>query len=305
MSVSYKKHPKKVRAWLQASQLSSLSYILLPLMLGQFFAFYRAGVWSDVVFFTSLVYGLLLQLFILYASGLADFETDSLNGAATIFSGGSRVLIQKILSPKDLKYGASVMLLLLLCVAFYLTSATEDIFVLLLALVGPVFLWIYSYRPFRLSYRGGGEILQAIGLASVLPLLGFFLQRGVSFSEFFYLSLVLFPSQLACAISTAVPDAISDSMSQKNTFALRLGPYRSCVVITVLHTLSYLVLLLFLEKGLFFSGIAYSLKLILLPQFILTAFLLHSFYKRNVKAFVFFSISLVFYLIGFLIFLSL
>ena len=304
MSVSYRMHPKKVQAWLQASRLSSLSYVLLPLMLGEFFAFYSAGVWSETIFFTSLVYGFLLQLFIVYASEFADSEINSLNGAATIFSGGSRVLLQKILSPKDLKYGASVILILLFGVVFYLTSATENIFVLLLAFLGPVFLWIYSYRPFRLSYRGGGEVLQAVGLASVLPLLGFFLQKGVSFSEFFYLSLVLFPSQLACAISIAVPDAISDSMSQKNTFALTLGPYRSCVVITVLHTLSYLVLILFLEKKLFFSGIAYSLNLILLPQFILTAMLLHSFYKRNVKAFVFFSISLIFYLIGFLIFLS-
>jgi len=305
MSVSYKKHPKKVRAWLQASRLSSLSYILLPLVLGEFFAFYSAGRWSQSLFFTSLVYGLLLQLFIVYASDLADSEAEPLNGATTIFANNSRGLSQSILSLNELKYGAYFMLLLLFGVASYLTFATEDIFVLLLALLSPVFLWIYSYRPFSLSSRGGGEILQAIGLASVLPFLGFFLQKGGSFSDFFYLSLVLFPSQLACTISIAVPDAVSDCMSRKNTFVVTHGPYKSCVVITVLHTLSYLILILFLQKGIFFSGIAYSLKFILLPQFILTALLLYSFYKRNVKAFVFFSSSLVFYLIGFLIFISL
>lgn len=305
MSHSQKKKPKKLRAWVQASRLPSLSYILLPLALGQLFAFYKTGLWSEFIFFASLFYGAFLQLFIVYANDVADYETDCLNESATLFSGGSRVLVQKLLSREELKYGAFVMLLLLVGVAFYLTYLTAEMFVLPLALLGPIFLWMYSYRPFRLSYRGGGEVLQALGLASVLPFLGFLLQRGASFSEFFYLSLVLFPSQLSCAMSTGVPDAISDSMSRKNTFVVTLGPYKSCVLITALHTLSYLFLVLFLEQGLFFSGIAYSLKAILLPQFILTALLLHSFYKRNVKDFVFFSISLVFYLIGYLIFLSL
>ena len=39
-------------------------------------------------------------------------------------------------------------------------------------------LWLYSFKPVRLSYRGGGEILQALGTALVLPLLGFYAQSG-------------------------------------------------------------------------------------------------------------------------------
>lgn len=296
--------PSKFLVWVKASRLPSLLYILLPLSLGQFLSFYYGRSWSESIFFLSLFYGFFLQLFIVFANDLADFETDRINQTATIFSGGSRVLPEKLLSFRELTFASLFCLGLTVFFVLCLAYEAQSFFVLPLALAGPFLLWMYSYKPFKLSYRGGGEILQALGLSCVLPFLGFLLQGGGAFLACFYLCLILFPTNLACAMSTAIPDATSDARSYKMTFVVSLGPYKSCLFILLLHTVSYFLAFFFLEKELLFSGIANSVYSIILPQFLLTSLLVYSFYKRHISFFVFFSISYVFYLLGYFICLS-
>lgn len=295
----------KLIAWFMAARLPSLFYILPPLVLGQLFALLNGGTWHEEVFFLSLFYGTVLQLFIVFANDLADYEADRFNENPTIFSGGSRVLVNNYLSFRQLMKGAFVVLSLTLMMAPVLAYKSWNLSVLALALLGPVLLWLYSFPPFRFSYRGGGELLQAFGLAFVLPLLGFLLQGGVSLFSCLALCLALFPSQLACAMSTAIPDAVSDARSSKNTFVVVLGPYKSCSLIFLLHLISLALSLAFLWFQVIFGGVTNSFLYLLLPQCFLTAFLLGSFYKRQINLFVFFSLAQIFYFVGYFIFLSL
>jgi 1,4-dihydroxy-2-naphthoate octaprenyltransferase len=95
---------------------------------------------------------------------------------------------------------------------------------LVLGIVGVLLLWAYSYRPFLLSYRGGGELLQMIGVGGVLPLLGYVAQNGGSLEGFQWMVLaVTLPISLACGITTSLPDRPSDLSSSKKTSAVLLG----------------------------------------------------------------------------------
>jgi 1,4-dihydroxy-2-naphthoate octaprenyltransferase len=81
----------------------------------------------------------------------------------------------------------------------------------------------YSFPPLRLSYRGGGELLQGLGCGVVLPLVGYYLQAGTLGS--FPLA-VLFPSFLLAAagnVTTALPDHPADRAADKRTYPVRLG----------------------------------------------------------------------------------
>lgn len=294
---------QKIFAWTRASRLPSQLYLLLPLTLGQFLAFYYGALWSQTLFLLSLLYSLCLQLFIVYANDLADYETDKLNQTATPFSGGSRVLVRNLLSVRELKLGAFLCLNITVLLGFFFAYTKQDFSVLALSLIGPLLLWMYSYPPFKLSYRGGGELLQALGLALVLPLLGFMIQGGIQIQTCFFLALALFPSHLACATSTAIPDAASDHLSNKKTFVVSLGPYRSCFLIVLLHTVSYLAVIFLLQAKLIFGASSDLLKLVV-PQVLLTFLFLRSFYKRQINQFVFYSIFLVLYLMAYLIYLS-
>lgn len=87
----------------------------------------------------------------------------------------------------------------------------------LLALSGIVLLWMYSYPPIKISYGGGGEFLQMIGVGIVLPLMGYFAFKGSLGNFPWELFFTILPTQLACAIGTAVPDAPSDAADHHHT----------------------------------------------------------------------------------------
>ena len=69
----------KVLAWLQASRLASQAYIFFPLLLGQGFYRQTGGELNPAVLFWVGAYGLMIQLFIVYANDYADAEVDRLN----------------------------------------------------------------------------------------------------------------------------------------------------------------------------------------------------------------------------------
>ena len=295
----------KVFAWIKAARMPSFFYLLPPFALGLLLACKEGAFWSESLFSIGILYIFFLQLFIVFANDLADVETDELNENPTIFSGGSRVLVHSLLSVKELITGSLSTLIVTIILVCVLAYKTGSVSVLGLGFMGPFLLWIYSYEPFKLSYRGGGELLQALGLSFVLPLLGFKVFGGNQLSQCLLVGFVSFPTQLACAMTTAIPDAVSDAKSHKNTFVVMLGPGYSCLIILSLHILSDFLAFLFLAQGLLFSGIAYSLLALVLPQLVLITCLILSFFRRSIFFFVFFSIAHVFSLVAYFIWLTL
>lgn len=220
-----------VVAWLKASRLPSQSYIALPLLFGQAYFFYQGGELSWPILILVQLFGLFDQLFIVYANDYADRETDRLNQTATTFSGGSRVLVDGDLRPGQLRHAAVLMAGLCLLVALGLGLGYGRWWTLLLASVGLLLLWAYSFAPILLSYRGGGELLQMVGVGLVLPVFGYYAQAGTLAGFPWPMLLVLLPTHLACAIATALPDEPSDRLSSKRTAVILLGPLRARLVI--------------------------------------------------------------------------
>jgi 1,4-dihydroxy-2-naphthoate octaprenyltransferase len=228
-----------LRAWLQASRLPSQSYIALPLLLGQVVAVHtRGGSLNLGTLVAVQLFGLLDQLFIVYANDWADQETDARNQTATVFSGGSRVLVEGRLSARALGTAALVCAGALLALSVGLAVARGEPLLVPLAVAALVLLWAYSYPPLRLSYRGGGEVLQMVGVAGVLPLYGYIAQGGELGRFPWALLALLLPTHLACAIATALPDEPSDRQSGKRTLPARVGGERAVWVIVALNGLS-------------------------------------------------------------------
>lgn len=222
-----------LRAWLQASRLPSQVYLFLPLLLGQLLAWRVTGEWSWLVFVLVQAFGLFDQLYIVYANDVADEDTDRDNATATVYSGGSKVLVDKVLSPAALLRAAWIMAGLAIGSTVMIGIIAGHWLPLPLAIVGIGLLWAYSFPPLRLSYRGGGELLQTLGLGGVLPLLAFAAQAGNLSGFPWLLFTVLLPLNLATAIATALPDAPSDARANKRTLAVEhgLGPARRFMLV--------------------------------------------------------------------------
>ena len=227
-----------VKAWLKASRLQSQSYIFLPILFGQAWYVFQGNKldWSILAVMTC--FGLFDQLYIVYANDYADMETDRQNTTYNIFSGGSRVLVDGDLKPEQLKNAAISMAGLCFACGIILTIFYQRGLAIPITIIALALLWLYSYPPARLSYRGGGEVLQMLGVGLILPLFGYYAQSGAVNSFPFSLLFVILPSQLACAMATSLPDEPSDRRSGKLTSTVLLGAKPTKYSIILLNAVS-------------------------------------------------------------------
>lgn len=239
-------------AWMQAARLPSQMYIFWPLLLGQALAMGEGFSWEIVL--ACHFYGLASQLYIVFANDVADMATDRRNFTFTLFSGGSRVLVDGLLSRRQVAGAA------LLCAAL---SALTGVFLgvrhgvwlpLPLIFFGLALLWAYSYPPLRLSYRGGGEYLQMIGVGLVLPMIGYSAHAGALIGLPWVVMPLMLALSLSCALATALPDEPSDRADGKGTHAVRFGIVESRRFILRLNALALLLLVLVPLPGLGLSA---------------------------------------------------
>ena len=229
-------------AWIKASRLPSQSYIFFPLLLGQAIAYFQTGSFSWLLFVLIQLFGLFIQLYIVYANDYADKDVDESNETYNLFSGGSRVLVEGQIKDKDMKLAIFLMVGLNLLLGVILTFLFQRLLSLPFIIFSLLLLWAYSYWPFKLSYRGGGEFLQMIGVAGVLPVFAYYIQLGSLDAFPWFILLILFPNHLACALSTALPDQPSDKENNKRTIPVVLNLKLAKYLIIVLNFLSVIFL---------------------------------------------------------------
>jgi len=213
----------KLSSWLQASRIPSQSYIFFPILLGAGAHVYFQGSLSWPFLALSLLYGLFLQLYIVYANDWADAHIDGENKTYNIFSGGSRVIPEGKITRRSLGVAAILTVVLNLFLGIGLWIWGNRPLTLPLILLSFLLLWLYSFPPVKLSYRGGGEFLQTLGVGIVLPLMGFQMQIGnLEGFPWHWLAFII-PLDLAASLTTTLPDEPSDRGAKKMTFAARFG----------------------------------------------------------------------------------
>jgi 4-hydroxybenzoate polyprenyltransferase len=92
------------------------------------------------------------------------------------------------------------------------------------AVIAIVLFWAYSLPPVRLNYRGGGELLEMLGVGFLLPWWNAYLQSGSPVPG----GMVVLPGFalmcLASALASGLADVESDRLGGKRTFATAFGP---------------------------------------------------------------------------------
>jgi 1,4-dihydroxy-2-naphthoate octaprenyltransferase len=208
-------------AWLQAARPPAQVNLAVPLVFGQAMAFGVHGRFAVGWLAVSAVFSALVQLEIVFTNDVGDRETDRDNTTFTRFSGGSRVLPAGVLSAEALTRAARLALAGLVGLALALLPARPGLLALVAATA--LLVWSYDRPPLRLSYRGGGEVVQGLGTGVVLPLAGFYLQAGTLAGFAASALLPMFLLGVAGHILTALPDVPSDRAHAKRTLPVRRG----------------------------------------------------------------------------------
>jgi len=187
----------------------------------------------------------LLHLSTHYANEYFDLEADLANTTFTSWTGGSRVLVNREVSPRT---SLAIAMLLsglyaggLLLLANVLPDALGPRPWLLVGagLAALALSWSYSAPPIRLTARGLGETTVATVLCIMLPSGAAILQVGYVPSLILWLAIPLYLLQFARMMIMNIPDARSDARTGKRTLVVRLGPKVTLVTHNALQLAGY------------------------------------------------------------------
>lgn len=225
----------RLRAWWQAIRPSAQTNIALPLFLGQAWAYGAGYAFEGDRCLALLIWGVLNQWVIVFVNDIADEKTDRDNTTFNLTSGGSRVLVDGVLTTTSLKRATGIIGVLWIALSAAMAIQWQLPLVGVALLAAVLLLGSYSLSPLRLSYRGGGEFLQALGVGVVLPSLGYYVQGGRLETLHPGALAALFLLGLGSGISTALADTPSDARSSKRTMPVSLGelPARSLSLVSL------------------------------------------------------------------------
>lgn len=163
------------------------------------------------------------QLSVSYSNDYFDVEVDR-HGSPSLFSGGSGILVNHANLREPAK---RVAIALMACsmglgIIFALIYSVPIWFLGFVA-VSNLIGWFYSAPPFRLVYRGLGELSNALTAGVLIPVMGYLVTRGTVNGAGLFFTIPLMLYGLAFILSAEIPDEEADRLGHKNTWVARRG----------------------------------------------------------------------------------
>ena len=249
------------------SRIPFLSVGVGPYIVGALLAAHITGRFSLAVFLLGLAGVVLVQLAAHYNGEICDIKEDrlSITLEKNFFSGGSQVLVEKLLPEKKVKSLTYLVIFLALVIGiilqFYFKTGK---WTLLLGISGIICGFFYSQPPLRWVSRGIGEIFIAYAFGWLPVTVGFYLQAA----RFNFLA-TLISLPIACAVVNIIlineyPDYPADKLAGKQNILVRIGKEKGAYLYAALVLLSGITFFYAVFKGSPWSGaIFYEVVLIL------------------------------------------
>lgn len=237
---------KDLKAILTASRPIFFTTTLLPLVLGSIIGWYDIGEFNWF-YFTLAFLGLIL---IHAGTNLADDYYDYKSGAdsamkeVTPFSGGSRVLPNKLIEPKKILYAALVVFFLGSIIGLYLNYLSKGNVILIFGLLGVFGSFFYTGDPIKLGYRGFGELTVGITHGPLVVLGGYYLQTQALSWSAFWVSVSVGLLVVLILMVNEFPSAEAYKEVNRRNLVVILGKEKSLIVyIFLLFTIYFLFIL--------------------------------------------------------------
>jgi 1,4-dihydroxy-2-naphthoate octaprenyltransferase len=215
----------KLRIWLHALRAPFLTASGIPVLIGAFAAYWKTGTLSPARLGLALGGVLCLHLGANLANDYFDEITgcDRLNPHPTPFSGGSRVIQDGLLSARTIILSSTVFFALGLVQGLWLNHIVPGNLVLVLGLLGLVCGLLYSAVPFKLSYRGIGEVVVFFAFGPLVVAGSYLVQTGELAVFPFVAALPAGLLVLAVLLINEVLDVEWDGRAGKRTLVVILG----------------------------------------------------------------------------------
>ncbi|MBF8265589.1 MAG: menA [Dehalococcoidia bacterium] len=165
----------------------------------------------------------LVQLATHYNNEYRDLTTDRAVETPTRISGGSRVLVNRLVPVKAARFAGiiafAMAVIVVLALVFVLGSGYLT---LLFAGVALLIGWGYSEPPLKLDSRGLGEAVIVLLSCFLLPITAYYIQTSAFSLTLLRVSIPLALITFAVTLATEVPDVAADWATGKITLAVRM-----------------------------------------------------------------------------------
>lgn len=213
----------RISRWIYAAKVASWPKLLVPFVLGQAVGAFDAGRLGFVALGFGFVFSLSILLYVVFLNDWADARVDGIKRELFPDGCSPKTLPDRILSPRWVVFAGVAAGTLGIGIAYGASFWLMRPWLFAACVIGLALFWAYSLPPLRLNYRGGGELLEAIGVGFVLPAINAYAQSGDLRSPSYLIFVPFTILAASSAIASGLADEQSDVAGGKVTFVTTFG----------------------------------------------------------------------------------
>ncbi len=219
--------PRLSRVWtvLLSTRLPFLTATIVPILLGLAVAA-RDGGFNWWLAILTMLGGCAIHIGLNTANDVFDALSgaDEANVNPTQYSGGSRVIQRGLVTLRQMGAVSIGAYAVGIAVGLLLLALRPSWELLAIGVAGVLLSVFYTAPPFKLVYRGLGEITTAIGFGPLMVLGAYVVQREALSGEAFVASIPVAILIALILYVNEIPDRNSDALAGKRTLPTRLSP---------------------------------------------------------------------------------
>ncbi|NQT64977.1 MAG: prenyltransferase [FCB group bacterium] len=160
----------KIKLWLRASRAPFLTASVISVILGVAIAWNLTSEFQLLKFILTATGVIFIHSGTNLVNDYFDHKSnlDEINVNHNVFSGGSRVIQDKELSPKAILSAGLICFVLAAAIGFYLNLLTKSNLILYIGMVGLFIGYFYTAKPLKLGYTALGEIITVIACGPLI-----------------------------------------------------------------------------------------------------------------------------------------
>lgn len=236
----------KARIWLTEVRAPFFTATVVPILLGAVIGWARTGTFHWGYFLLTMLAGLLLHTGTNVANDYFDHKsgTDDVNVEfVRPFTGGSRMIQEGLLTPREVISGALAAYVLAAIIGLYLAYVRGPM-IIVLGLVGLLSGFFYTAPPINLVSRGIGEFFIGLNFGVLMTLGAFYVQTGYLDWEPVVASIPVALLIAGVLYINEFQDAPADGSVGKDHLVVRFGRRRAALGYAILMALTYLSIVL-------------------------------------------------------------
>jgi 1,4-dihydroxy-2-naphthoate polyprenyltransferase len=214
-----------IKLWIKESRAPFFTGTIVPVVLGSVLAWHDTSIFLWQEFWLTLVGAILIHAGTNISNDYFDHLSggDEANPNYSQFNGGSRMIQNGLITPKNVLYGSLVCFALGGAIGLYLNFVSGGNMILLLGVIGVFLGFFYTAKPFKIGYQSFGELAVGIGFGPLMVMGSYYVQaQQLSIRVF----LVSIPIGILIALIVFInefPDYFADKKVRKKTLVVVLG----------------------------------------------------------------------------------